>query len=197
MSDNRGAIPGGTVLEIVAEGRQVIAKYRAILPDANLHPTWYALVTEYCRRYEVVIVELEAGREPSTLALAAMNELRSWVIADEDRPDEFANSLVRHGMTYTETTEMLRHLKSKSKGRPAGGVRRDIFISAYEMKQRGASPWQATAALCDCDPATWPLHRRNRNIQKRARHDKACEDAIKAGIQAVSRLLAKYQLPAC
>ena len=178
MSDDRSAIPAGTVLEgVVLEGRYEVAQIRGNLPDRNLHPTWYALVTEYCRRREVVLDELAAGRDPSADALAAMLELRSWVMADEDRPGEFASSLARYGMSATEAEAVLDRATDKKPGRPVS--RRQAFVNSYEMQQRGASYRQIATATCNCE---------------RMEHNKYCVEAVRQGIQSVRKLLEKYQL---
>jgi hypothetical protein len=174
MNNDKTAIPVAAVAELVQGFREEVSLIWRRMPP--LGTAWYTLVIAYCERMDRFCQDAERGKDPD--CGDELIELRSWLFASEDRDGAFADMLVKHGLSYTETTAALNRAGTEERGAPAS--RRKLFVDGFDLHARGQSYQQIADRLCDCD--------------KRI-HDAHCRENFRKGIKSVERLISKYASP--
>jgi hypothetical protein len=173
MSGEVNRVHASAVLNVVAEAREDLNRWRASLPDPIKNPTWYALVTTYCDSLEAWTADVEHGKTPTDVR---WEEVSPLIFEDAEKPDEpFANLLVRAGHTWTETKRLLEAAKPGKPGRP----RKPYAVAAHEMHIAGIPYSKIAAKLCDCG--------------KSEAHDKFCSENTRKVVQEISKLLKRIE----
>jgi hypothetical protein len=161
---------------------------RKRLPDKT-HPVQRALVGAYVALLDNYIAKGEEilkgphgieqkDMETCKAAQHEIEKLKGWIFPQRKFRDSDAGEfLVRTGLSYLRTTEILAGARKSGVGAPHSAAKRTI--DAFEMKISDPSlTWSALAdKTCDCGAL---------------KHRKSCAEKVRKNVANLEKLLARY-----